>query len=257
MASVISGTGVLQAAELVRHARHPVALCGAGISTPSGIPDFRSPGSGLWERYDPMQVASLTAFRQHPQAFYQWILPLARKMAAAKPNPAHFALAHLEAAGRLDGIITQNIDGLHREAGSRTVIELHGSIRQAACARCYRIYPTQQVLENLDDNQSLPRCPECGGVLKPDVVLYGEQLPYKAVRQAEALMDNSDLVLVIGSSLEVMPAAGMPVPALNRGARLIIANRDPTYLDKRADVILRQDVADVLPELARGVVDHD
>jgi NAD-dependent deacetylase len=257
MENIVSSTGVLQAAELLRHAHHPVALSGAGISTPSGIPDFRSRGTGLWERYDPMQVASLTAFRKNPQAFYEWILPLARKMATARPNPAHLALAGLEAAGRLDGVVTQNIDGLHREAGSRTVVELHGNIRQAICVRCYRIFTTQRILERLEDDLTIPHCPECGGVLKPDVVLYGEQLPYKAVHQAEALIEHGDLVLVIGSSLEVMPAAGMPVPALNRGARLIIANRDPTYLDQRADVILRQDLAQILPELAHKVMDHD
>jgi NAD-dependent deacetylase len=243
-----------RAARLLREARKTVALTGAGISTPSGIPDFRSSDSGLWRRYDPMKVASLTAFRYDPQAFYAWIRPMAKTILDAAPNAAHYALATLEKHGLLAGIITQNIDDLHRRAGSRRVYEIHGHLRTATCIRCFQREATEKLLPAFIESGEVPRCPKCGGVLKPDVVLFGEQLPYQVVAKAEALIARSDLVLVVGSSLEVTPAALFPVTALNAGAQLIIINRDPTYLDERATAIFRQDVALVLPELVEEVL---
>ncbi len=239
---------------LLRASRRAVALTGAGISTPSGIPDFRSTGSGLWERYDPMAVASMTAFRYHPEAFYEWVSPLARRILEAKPNAAHLALARLEAEGRLAGIITQNIDDLHRRAGSSHVLEIHGHLRQATCVSCFRVFPSQDLIESAVAVGLVPRCPVCDGVLKPNVVLFGEQPPLDVLRQAQTLIGTSDLILVLGSSLEVTPAALLPVPALNAGARMIIINREPTYLDERADVLLHQDVAEVLPCLVDEVL---
>jgi NAD-dependent deacetylase len=238
-----------RAVHLLREAQRTVALTGAGISTPSGVPDFRSPGTGLWERYDPMEVASLSVFRHHPQQFYEWIRPLAKHILQAEPNPAHLALARLEQAGRLVGVVTQNIDDLHSRAGSRQVLEVHGHLREATCVRCYRSCPSGQFMPAYTDSGEVPLCPECGGILKPNAVLYGEQLPYDVVRQAREWILSSDLILVIGSSLEVAPAATFPVEALNAGARLIILNREPTYLDERAEVIFRQDVAEILPQL--------
>ena len=243
-----------QAADLLRSASRPTAMTGAGISTPSGIPDFRSPGSGLWEQVDPMEVASLTAFRYHPEAFFAWIQPLAERILQAEPNAAHRALARLEAAGRLAGLVTQNIDGLHRRAGSREVYEIHGHLREAVCVACCRRTPTDGLLTPFARTGTLPRCQACGGILKPDVVLFGEQLPQQVVQGAQALLASSDLLLIAGSSLEVTPAALFPQRALEAGARLIIVNREPTYLDVRADVVFRQDVIDVLPALADEVL---
>jgi NAD-dependent deacetylase len=243
-----------QAARLLKCAASACALTGAGISTPSGIPDFRSAGSGLWERADPMQVASLTAFRYHPEAFFAWIRPLAGSILASKPNAAHIALARLEAAGRLAGLVTQNIDGLHARAGSRCLFEIHGHLRTSTCVACYRSFETNSLMPEFARTGAVPRCEACGGVLKPDVVLFGEQLPHEAVRGAEALLGSTDLLLIAGSSLEVTPAALMPQRALQAGARLIIVNREPTYLDVRADVVFHQDVTDVLPALADEVL---
>jgi len=246
---------IQRSGELIRAASHPVALTGAGISTPSGIPDFRSRDSGLWTRYDPFSVASLSAFRTHPQQVFDWVRPLVGQIAAAEPNPAHVALARLEQAGRLDGIITQNIDGLHQKAGSKNVFEIHGNLRTATCTSCFRTSPTDDLIQPFVENGTLPRCPHCGALLKPDIVLFGEQLPYQVVHGAEHLMEDCDLVLIAGSSLEVTPAATMPVAALNRGGHLIVVNNEPTYLDQRADLVFHQDVVDVLPRIADEVLD--
>jgi len=250
----VVGLDIEHAAELIRRAHSGVALTGAGISTPSGIPDFRSSGSGLWERFDPMDVASMSAFRYQPERFFDWVRPLAENIMRAEPNPAHLALAELERAGYLTGVVTQNIDDLHRKAGSQNVLEIHGHLRESTCVECFRRYPSGRLLRRFTETGEIPRCPTCGGVLKPDVVLFGEQLPFQVVQEAKALITESDLVLVVGSSLEVTPAAVFPVQALNAGGRLVIVNRDPTYLDPRADVIFRQDAAVVMPRLAEEVL---
>jgi NAD-dependent deacetylase len=237
------------------NSRHAVALTGAGISTPSGIPDFRSRSSGLWTKYDPFAVASISAFRYHPTEVLDWVRPLVTKIISAEPNPAHLALARLEEAGHLNGIITQNIDGLHQKAGSRQVYEIHGHLRTATCTSCFRKTSTEGLIKPFIEDGTIPVCPSCGSLLKPDIVLFGEQLPYDVVHQAENLMQNCDLVLIAGSSLEVTPAATMPIQALNRGAKLIIVNNDPTYLDIRADCLFHMDVIDVLPRIADEVLD--
>jgi len=170
-----------RAAQLILHARHTVALTGAGHSTPSGIPDFRSPGSGLWEKVNPMAVASIFVFRLQPQAFYDWIRPLVRLMLNAKPNPAHRALAEMEEMGLLQAVITQNIDGLHQRAGSRRVLELHGHMREATCIRCYKVVPARALINKFLADGQVPVCEDCGGVMKPNVILFGEQLPVRVL----------------------------------------------------------------------------
>jgi NAD-dependent deacetylase len=250
MPSAPESTELNRAARLLGAARSAIALTGAGISTPSGIPDFRSPESGLWRHADPYEVASLTAFRYNPFKFFKWIHPLARLMIEAEPNPAHRALAALEDRGLLRGVITQNIDGLQQRAGSKNVLEVHGNLRTATCISCYRRYPTGSFLQDFIETGDPPRCPSCGGVLKPDAVLFGEQLPFKVMRQAEGWANEADLVVVAGSSLEVTPAALLPLRALDAGAHLIIVNQTPTYLDVRASALLRENVAVVLPALA-------
>jgi NAD-dependent deacetylase len=239
-----------RARDLIRASSYTVALTGAGISTPSGIPDFRSPGSGLWEQVDPMEVASQTVFRYHPERFYRWIRPLAQGWMDSRPNAAHWALAELEKAGRLQCVVTQNIDDLHQAAGSCRVIQIHGNLREAVCIGCYRVYSANPLRRWLRQETEVPRCEICGGVLKPSVILFGEQLPQSLLQQAREEFAKASLVLVVGSSLEVTPAATFPLETLDRGGRLIIVNRIPTYLDPRADVVLREDVAEVLPRLA-------
>ncbi|HXF70670.1 MAG TPA: NAD-dependent deacylase [Thermoflexus sp.] len=242
------------AAELIRRSRYLVALTGAGISTPSGIPDFRSEGSGLWSIYDPMEVASIWAFSRRPEAFFEWVRPLARRILEAQPNPAHYALARLEAAGILKVLITQNIDELHQKAGSRNVIEVHGHLREATCIRCYRKVPADPYLKAFLQDGTIPRCEQCGGVLKPDIILFGEQLPVRAFLAAQQEARRADVFLVAGSSLEVAPAGDLPILAKEHGARLIIINLSPTVADRYADLRIRMDVAEALPQLAEMVL---
>jgi NAD-dependent deacetylase len=241
-------TQIQQAVALIKQADQIVAMTGAGISTPSGIPDFRSPDSGLWDQVDPMAVASIFAFRQNPANFYHWIHPLAGTLLDAQPNPAHYALAALEAAGKLQAVITQNIDDLHAKAGSDTIYELHGNLREATCTQCYQAQNSQAVFREFVQNGQTPRC-ECGGVLKPNVILFGEQLPMREFVAAQMAVKTADLMLLVGSSLETAPASDLPLLALDNGAKLVIINYQPTYLDLEADVLIRADVAEVLPQI--------
>ena len=245
---------IARAAGLLREARYAVAMTGAGVSTPSGIPDFRSPDSGLWTMVDSMAVASIFAFRQRPQDFFDWIRPLARLMVEAQPNPAHHALARLEAAGLLRAVITQNIDGLHQKAASRRVHEVHGHMRQATCVRCYRVVPCDGLIDEFLDQGKIPTC-ACGGVLKPNAILFGEQLPLQVLTAARQDALACDLMLVAGSSLEVEPAANLPLAAIGHGARLVIVNYQPTYLDEQADVLIHADVAEVLPRIVEQAIE--
>jgi NAD-dependent deacetylase len=238
--------GIARAAEILRPARRVVALSGAGISRPSGIPDFRSAG-GLWTHHDPMAVASLSGFRANPRRFYDWVRPLIDTISEALPNAAHTALARLERDGRLKAVITQNIDGLHQRAGSRNVYELHGHIRSATCLDCDRQAPAAPLIDQVRRG-TIPRC-GCGGLIKLDVVLFDELLPRGLLWLAQRAIETSDAVLVAGTALEVAPVCDMPLHALRRGARLIIVNQGETYLDDHADVVLHEDVAEALPAI--------
>jgi NAD-dependent deacetylase len=243
---------ITRAATLLREARHAIALTGAGSSTPSGIPDFRSPETGLWEKVDPMEVASIYTFRRHPQVFYDWMRPMTRLLLNAEPNAGHLALAELEAGGWLKAIITQNIDDLHQRAGTREVLELHGHMREATCIRCYQVLPTEELLEDYLASGEIPRCPVCDGIMKPNVVLFGEQLPIEALNAAMVHVCQADLMLVAGSSLEVAPASQLPLEVYRRAGRLIEVNLMPTYIDDIAEVVIHGDVVDVLPRIAQA-----
>lgn len=237
------------AGHLVR-SRRSVALTGAGVSTESGLPDFRS-DSGLWAGLDPLEVASLTAFRRRPEAFYHFYRTRLVQLGGAQPNPAHHALVALEAYG-LNAVITQNVDGLHQAAGSRRVIELHGNLREAACPACGWRGPIALITDALDRDE-LPACPLCGSRPKPNVVLFEELLPAEAHAAAEQEVRSADILLVAGSSLQVTPAAWLPEVARSNGATIIIANDEPTAMDRLADVILRGRTGKVLPELVAAV----
>lgn len=241
-----------QAATLLRAARSAVALTGAGVSTRSGIPDFRSPQSGLWAQADPLDVASLLTFRYEPERFFAWVRPLAALIRQSQPNAAHIALARLEAAGRLQWTLTQNIDGLHHLAGSRNVMALHGGLDTVTCVRCFHRWPGAPVIDEFIETGAVPACQHCGGLLKPNVTLMGEELPVGVLQAARRAVRNCQVLLVAGCSLEVMPAAGLPVEALSQGARLILVNYLPTYLDREATVLIEGDVAEVLPLIAEA-----
>ena len=222
-------------AGLLRSAGRALALTGAGISVPSGIPDFRSPGTGLWANVDPMEVAHISVWRREPERFWGFYGQRFATLEGKQPNGAHRALAQLDIP-----VITQNIDGLHAAAGSRDVIEVHGSIATASCLACGATYPLAETRRRLEAT-GIPRC-DCGEVLKPDVVLFGELLDEAAMARASELAAGADLLLCIGSSLEVYPVAGLPELTLERGGRLAIVTRSTTPFDRWAAVRLDGDV---------------
>lgn len=237
-----------QAAELLKSARRGLALTGAGVSAESGIPTFRGP-DGLWKQFDPVKVASIEYFMADPSAYWTVSKDRGSVALAARPNPGHHALAALEAAGHVAVVVTQNTDGLHQESGSRNVIEIHGSGRTVQCLDCGTREPRGDVQVRLDVEMP-PRCKVCGGsFLKPTVVLFGEPLPQAAVTKAFALAREADVVLVVGSSLLVYPAADIPLVALRSGARMIVINAEPTPFDELAEIVIHGRSGAVLPEI--------
>lgn len=248
--------GIVCAADMIRNSKRGVILTGAGISTASGIPDFRSENSGLWQKYDPYEVASLSAFRYHPEKFFNFIRSFAQDIVLAQPNPGHIGLARLQQAGYLQTVVTQNVDGLHQRAGAQNVLEMHGSFGTLTCIDCYRQVSSVGHLEPFLEHGWLPRCPHCSGILKPDTVLFGEQLPKKIWLKAQEACKRCDLLIVIGSSLEVMPVAGLPLRALENGAHLIVINRTETYIDLRADIVFHEDLVEIISLMVDAVYDE-
>lgn len=230
-----------RAAELIKVSRCTLALTGAGISTESGIPDFRSPGTGLWNKMDPFKVASASAFLKDPAAFYRSFAELWHGYRQAEPNDAHRALARLEQEGMLSGVITQNIDGLHIKAGSRTVWEVHGNLRTCRCLSCGRSFSFEFLWERYRGGENPPRCGECRGVLRPNVVLFGDPLGEEFYAAARA-MERCQLLITVGTSLTVYPVASLP----QRAEKLIVVNREPTPYDGRADVVIRGSASQAL-----------
>lgn len=228
-------------AELLRTNQPCVALTGAGASTESGIPDFRS-SSGIWAQYDPYEVASIDGFHRDPARVWEFYGRRLGVLDEAQPNAAHHALAELERAGWIDAVITQNVDRLHERAGSQEVIEVHGSLRTASCLACGAREPMEQVAARLP----VPRCRVCAAILKPDVVMFGEQLPAGAIDRATELAERAALILVVGSSLEVWPVAGLPDATLAHGGKLAIVNREATSYDARAKLVVRASAGEVL-----------
>ena len=228
-----------------------VVLTGAGISAESGLKTFRD-SDGLWEGYDVREVATPGAWYKNPQLVLAFYNMRRKNVADAKPNAAHFGLAELE--NKFDvTIITQNIDGLHQKAGSKHVAEMHGTLRTLTCTNCFKQFESSPFLGPYIETGKIPQCLNCNGILKPDVILFGEQLPQSAWVEAQRAARQCDLMIVAGSSLEVLPVAGLPMQALDRGAHLIIINNTPTYLNVRADIILMGDVATTIPEIAKRV----
>lgn len=233
----------IELAEMIRESERTVVLTGAGISTESGIPDFRTPGSGLWSQVDPMEILSVTAMRRDPRRFYEFKVPLWRTLNSVAPNPAHLAVAELQRMGRVGTVVTQNIDSLHTRAGSDPVLEIHGHMRTGRCLTCDRHVPFEVLAERFESGQCPPRC-DCGGVLRPDVVLFEDMLPpdfEKACYEAS----RSDLLLVVGSSLEVSPANTIPMYA----RKVAILNVGPTQWDRQAAWVCRAKAGEFLPRV--------
>lgn len=237
----VASAGVERLAELIGASGCTVALTGAGVSVPSGIPDFRTPETGLWANVNPMEVAHIDVFDRDPARFWSYYRPRFHSLGDKRPNRAHEALAELERRGLLEGVITQNIDRLHRAAGSRNVIEVHGSIETSSCVRCRTPYGIEQV-DALFDAEGVARCTDCDGAVKPDVVLFGELLPESAMSRARQLAERAELMLCVGSSLEVYPVAELPRLARATGARLAIVTKGPTPYDGEAELKLDGEV---------------
>lgn len=239
-------------AELIRQSRSTVVLTGAGVSVPSGIPDFRSPGTGLWENVDPMEVAHIDVFERDPARFWTYYRPRFQTLGDKEPNRAHLALAELEQRGLIEGIVTQNIDRLHRAAGSREVIEVHGTIETSSCRTCATSFELEQV-EDLFDDDGVAICSSCGGAVKPDVVLFGELLPESAMVRAQEMAERAELMLCVGSSLAVYPVAGLPQLTLGRGGKLAIVTKGETPYDADAELKLEGEVDEELAALVEAL----
>ena len=244
-------TPVEELASLIGQRGPAVVLSGAGMSTESGIPDFRSAG-GLWQHVDPYSVASIDAFRRDPRRVWRWYGPRVRMLVAAEPNEGHTALAALERAGNVRAVATQNIDGLHSRAGSEDVVELHGSIRRFTCLSCGAVEVLDGVLGQLAERDA-PLCLQCGAILKPGVVMFGELLPPDAMSRAERLCRETGLLLVLGSSLEVWPVAGLPADTLRAGGSVAIVNLGETPYDGDASLVVRDRTSAVLAGVARAL----
>jgi NAD-dependent protein deacetylase/lipoamidase len=234
-------SGAARLAELIGESGCTVALTGAGVSVPSGIPDFRTPETGIWANVDPMKVAHIDVFERDPARFWSYYRPRFQSLGDKQPNAAHEALAELERRGRLEGVITQNIDRLHRAAGSENVVEVHGSIETSSCTRCAATYGLDEV-DGLFDEEGVARCTTCRGAVKPDVVLFGELLPESAMTRATQLAERAELMICIGSSLAVFPAAGLPRLTLEHGGKLAIVTKGPTPYDDAAELKLEGEV---------------
>jgi NAD-dependent deacetylase len=245
-ASTSSAAGAETLAGLLASSERAVVLTGAGISVPSGIPDFRTPGKGLWEKVNPMEVAHIDVWRHEPDRFWSFYGDRFASLVDRRPNRAHEAVAELERRGLVKAVVTQNIDRLHRLAGSRRLIEVHGSIDESVCMECGGRTTVDRVVEMLDAAPGAPECPACVAPLKPNVVLFGEMLPEGAITEAHALAADADLMVAIGSSLEVHPVAGLPAITLAAGGRLALVTQGPTPYDGDAEVKLGGDVVDEL-----------
>ncbi|MBX3050396.1 MAG: NAD-dependent protein deacylase [Caldilineaceae bacterium] len=238
-----------QARDLILESAHTLLLTGAGVSTRSGIPDFRSPGTGIWQFADPLEIASVWGVREDPQRFYRWLRPLAEKMRNALPNPAHTGFARLQQMGLLHTVVTQNIDDLHEQAGTHSVLHVHGSAQDGLCMGCGLHLEAQHFWPLLYLTETVPVCPHCGDIVKPDVVLFGEELPAHLLAQAQQAALTCDLVIVAGASLEVMPTADLPLLAKRAGARILTLNLTATLLDDQSDLLIHEDVTRSVPRL--------
>jgi NAD-dependent deacetylase len=250
---IIEKKKIKEAAELLANSKNAIALTGAGISTESGIPDFRGEG-GIWEKYKPEIYGNIKAFMDNPAKFWELAEKVAPTLFKAKPNPGHIALAELEKMDIIKAVITQNIDELHQKAGSIIVYEVHGNINRFDCLGCRASYSKETVLKKLKkDKKKPPLCDICAAPLKPSVTLFGESLPKFEIYQSQAISQKADVMLIAGSSLEVAPACDLPLYTLREKGKLIIVNDQPTHLDERASVVIRHKTGIILPLIVEQI----
>ncbi|MHA1688867.1 MAG: SIR2 family NAD-dependent protein deacylase [Promethearchaeota archaeon] len=240
-------------ADLILESKNIVALTGAGMSTESGIPDFRSPGTGLWTKVDPDEFASIHSYVSSTSKNLKFMLEMGTTIFRAKPHKGHKALTRLQKMGKLKGVLTQNIDGLHSKARTKNVIELHGTANESICLRCKRVYPITTLINQVLRGKNSPICEECGGLLKPNAIFFGEPLESAVLRKADEMIANIDLMIVLGSSLLVYPVAFYPHKAIAVGAKLAIINIQPTEMDHQAEVVIHDKIGDVLPQIVDRV----
>ncbi|NIT14803.1 MAG: NAD-dependent protein deacylase [Candidatus Dadabacteria bacterium] len=236
--------------KLITKSRSAVVLTGAGISTDSGIPDYRSPGTGLWEKMD-QSVVSLSGFLKKPESYYSYALELHHIRSQAKPNIAHNMLATLEKDGLVKAVITQNVDGLHKEAGSKSVYELHGSLREAFCLSCNSLYLMEHIMQRVKKGDNPPLCEKCGGIVKPRAVFFGEQLPVLEWEKSLEWVNKTDFLFIVGSSLQVSPVNSFPLEAVRGGAKVAILNIQETPFDRVADLVIHEKIGDFFADLHR------
>lgn len=253
MSNAAFSNTLTQAISLISISNHISVLTGAGISTPSGIPDFRTKNSGLWEKADPMEAVSLSTFSNHPDVFFDWLFPFANQLKQSKPNVAHQVLAKMQNQRLVSSIITQNIDGLHQTAGSHDVIELHGNIKNWQCLHGHPLADQENIFSDYCETGEKPICPICKNILKPAIVFFEEALPYQAWDAALHEAKHCDLMIVIGSSLVVEPANELPYIAMQNGAKLMIITLSNTPLDPYASLVIHKDVVFVLSEMKNGL----
>ena len=241
-----------EAIQLFRGAKRILTFTGAGISTESGLSDFRSPG-GLWSRYRMVTYQEFLENAEGRREYWAMRRELIPELLRARPNKAHLALGELEKMGKMDAVITQNIDGLHQDAGSARVLELHGTNRTASCLGCGKQWPIEPIQQQLEEGNLDPHCDSCSGLIKPDTVSFGQAMPQDVMAEAFSLAETCDLLLMIGSSLEVHPAASIPPAAHQYGARLIFINRTKTPFDHLADILFRESAGEILEAIVNGL----
>lgn len=236
-------------AKLILGLKNIVALTGAGMSTESGIADFRSPGTGLWEKVDPYEFASINSYVANPAKNLEFMLETGKAIFRARPNKGHKALTRLQKLGKLKGVLTQNIDGLHHKAKTKNIVELHGTANEAKCMTCGQVYQITFMINQVMKGKFPPSCEKCRGTLKPNVIFFGEPLESEKLMAADEMISNCDLLIVLGSSLVVYPAAFYPQKALSQGAKLVIINIQETDMDSIAEVVIHKKIGDVFPKI--------
>ena len=250
---IIEKKKIHQAAELLANSKSAIVLTGAGISTESGIPDFRGEG-GIWDKYKVEIYGNIRSFVKDPTKFWEMAEKMAPTLFKAKPNMGHIALAELENMNVIKGVITQNIDELHQKAGSILVYEVHGNVNRFDCFGCNASYTKDQILKKLKKEKKYPpQCDVCTAPLKPSVTLFGESLPKFEIYQSQALSQKADVMLIAGSSLQVAPVCDLPLYTLREKGKLIIVNDEPTHLDERAEVVIHHKTGTILPLIVEQV----
>ncbi len=247
-------------AQLILDANNIVVLTGAGMSTESGIADFRSPGTGLWEKVNPDEFASIHSYVSDTKKNLDFMLEMGVNIFKARPNKGHKMLTKLQKLGKLKGILTQNIDGLHQKAHSKNIVELHGTAHEAICMGCNKIYPITTMINQVMKGENQPLCEVCNGLLKPNAIFFGEPLRSEILSQADDMINDCDLLIVLGSSLLVYPVAFHPRKALSLGAKIAIINIQETDVDSAAEVVIHEKIGDVFPlivEIVEGVINQN